>query len=239
MYHATVVTLFPKLFPGSLDGSIPQRALDKKIWTLDTVDIREFALDKHKTVDDKPFGGGPGMVIRPDVVHNALIKAQAMGGNRKIIYMSPRGKTLHQSMLHSHIKDRPHGSIILCGRYEGIDQRVIDHWTQNHGLEEVSVGDYILSGGEIPAQLYLDGVIRLLPNVLGAKESIIEESFELDLLEFFHYTRPYAWNDVLVPDVLLSGHHGNIKDWRHEKAKEITKEKRPDLWEKYLKGHLS
>jgi tRNA (guanine37-N1)-methyltransferase len=239
MYHATVVTLFPKLFPGSLNGSIPQRALDKKIWLLDTVDIRDFALDKHRTVDDKPFGGGAGMVIRPDVVHNALIKAQAMGGNRKIIYMSPRGKTLQQNMLHHHIKDYPEGSIILCGRYEGIDQRVIDHWTQNYGLEEVSVGDYILSGGEIPAQLYLDAIIRLLPNVLGAKESIIEESFELDLLEFFHYTRPYDWNDVLVPDVLLSGHHGKIKDWRHEKAKEITKEKRPDIWEKYLKGRVS
>ncbi|CAO5679161.1 MAG: tRNA (guanine-N(1)-)-methyltransferase [Holosporales bacterium] len=236
MFHATVVTLFPQMFPGALGYSIPGRALDKKIWSFDTVQIRDFALDKHQTVDDTPFGGGAGMVIRPDVVDAALLKAKSLSkGDRKILFTSPRGKPLKQDDLKKNIQKHPDGVIILCGRYEGIDQRVIDFWKENHQLEEFSVGDYILSGGEIAAQVYLDATIRLLPNALGAKESSIEESFELDLLEFFHYTRPHVWNDISVPDVLLSGHHANVEKWRHQQAKEITKALRPDLWETYLK----
>ena len=233
MYHATIVTLFPNLFPGTLSDSIPKKALEKGVWKMDTVDIREFAQDKHKTVDDKPFGGGAGMVLRPDVVHEAMQHAYSLGEKRKILYMSPRGKTLSQKMLHEHVKSHPEGSIILCGRYEGIDQRVIDYWQKEHDLEEVSVGDYILSGGELPAQLYLDAIVRLLPDALGSSESSKEESFELDLLEFFHYTRPGTWNGISVPDVLLSGHHENIQKWRHEQSKEITKKRRPDIWEDF------
>lgn len=233
MYHVTVLTLFPELFPGTLGGSIPQKALEKNIWTLDTINIRDFAKDKHNTVDDTPYGGGAGMVIRPDVVHGALEKAYQQNPDRHIIYMSPRGETLTQKKLHSNIQNYPKGSIILCGRYEGIDQRVIDYWSSNHQLEEISIGDYILSGGEIAAQVYLDALIRLLPNALGNKFSALEESFELDLLEFFHYTKPYEWNGVSVPDVLLSGHHKHIEQWRHNQSQEITKKKRPDLWKKF------
>ncbi|MBP9752691.1 MAG: tRNA (guanosine(37)-N1)-methyltransferase TrmD [Proteobacteria bacterium] len=240
MYHATVVTLFPEMFPGALGFSIPGRAQDKGIWSLDTVQIRDFAVDKHQSVDDTPFGGGQGMVIRPDVVNNALLKATSLSNaNRKILFTSPRGKPLTQEVLRKNLKEFPDGAIILCGRYEGIDQRVIDYWHQNHGLEEFSIGDYILSGGEIAAQVYLDSTIRLLPDALGAKESSMEESFELDLLEFFHYTRPHVWNGIAVPDVLLSGHHANIKKWRHQQAEEITKALRPDMWETYLKKRKS
>lgn len=236
MYHATVLTLFPEMFPGTLGASIPKRALDKNIWKLDTLQIRDFALDKQQTVDDNPFGGGAGMLMKADVVHDALLHANTLNEKkRKIIFMSPHGKTLKQKDLHSHIETNPDGVIILCGRYEGIDHRVIDYWQKNHALEEVSIGDYILSGGEVGAQVYLDATVRLLPGALGAKESAIEESFELDLLEFYHYTRPYAWKDVSVPEVLLSGHHNKIKEWRFEKAKEITRLKRPDLWEIYTK----
>ena len=212
-------------------------SLEKSIWSLDTVQIRDFSTNKHQTVDDTPFGGGAGMVIRPDVVHSALLHAHSLNPlKRKILHTHPRGKPLKQETLKKHMSESPNGVIILCGRYEGIDQRVIDYWIQNHGLEEYSIGDYILSGGEIAAQVYLDASVRLLPNALGSKESAINESFELDLLEFFHYTRPYVWNDAKVPDVLLSGHHAHIEKWRQEQAEEITKANRPDLWEVYLKN---
>lgn len=236
MFHATIATLFPEMFPGTLGGSIPGRALEKGIWSLDTVQIRDFALDKHQTVDDTPFGGGQGMVMKPDVVHDALIHAKSLSSKqRPVVYMSPRGKRLDHIILKEHLKKYENGVIILCGRYEGIDQRVIDFWDQTDLLEEISIGDYILSGGEVAAQVYLDALIRLMPDAVGTKESVIEESFELDLLEFFHYTRPYAWNGYSVPDVLMSGHHAKIKEWRQSQAEEITKLRRPDLWESYLK----
>jgi tRNA (guanine37-N1)-methyltransferase len=235
MYHATVVTLFPEMFPGILGASIPYRALQKKIWSFDTVQIRDFAIDKHLTVDDSPFGGGAGMVMRPDVVHQSLRSAQKKNhSKRKILFTSPRGKPLEQETLKEHVRDFPSGVIILCGRYEGIDQRVIDFWKQHEYLEEFSIGDYILSGGEGAAQVYLDAAIRLLPDALGAKESLEVESFEENLLECSHYTRPSIWNDISVPDILLTGHHAHIQQWRHEEAREITQKLRPDLWRKYV-----
>lgn len=235
MFHATVVTLFPEMFPGTLGASIPGRALDKKIWMLDTVQIRDFAQDKHQTVDDTPFGGGQGMLMKADVVDAALTYSKNLSVlNRPIIHMSPRGKRLDQPLIRKHLDCYQDGVIILCGRYEGIDQRVIDYWQEEQILEEVSIGDYILSGGEVAAQVYLDALVRLLPGAVHSHESVIEESFEENLLEFYHYTRPVMWKDRSVPDVLLSGHHAKINEWRLKQSEQITKERRPDLWEKYL-----
>lgn len=236
MWHASVLTLFPEMFPGGLSASIPGRALENGIWKLDTIQIRDFASGNHKAVDDTPFGGGAGMVMKPDVLHEALSHAHKQNkGKRKIIYMSPRCKPLKQNDLHKNLRTYPDGAIILCGRYEGVDQRVIDYWKENHDLEEVSIGDYILSGGELGAQVYLDATVRLLDNAVGAKESLQIESFELDLLEFSQYTRPYVWNNIEVPEVLVSGNHQKIDTFREQQSYEITKKNRPDLWEIYKK----
>ncbi|UUX48031.1 tRNA (guanosine(37)-N1)-methyltransferase TrmD [Nisaea acidiphila] len=224
-WQATVLSLFPEMFPGPLGHSIAEKARQSGLWSLKTLDIRDFASDKHRSVDDTPFGGGSGMVMRPDVVDAALASVEDVPGRR--IYLSPRGVRFDQAMARE-LADGP-GVVLLCGRYEGLDQRVIDA----RGLEEVSLGDFVLSGGEIPALALLDACIRLLPGVLGTAATLDEESFEEGLLEYPLFTQPREWNGMSVPEVLLSGHHAKIAEWRREQAEEITRERRPDLWERY------
>lgn len=220
-----VLTIFPELFPGFLGHSLTGRALKEGLWSIDAVNIRDYAFDKHGSVDDTPCGGGAGMIMRPDVLGNA-IKANHQNG--RLIYMSPRGKPLTQALVHELSSED--NMTIICGRFEGIDERVI----QFYDIEEISIGDYVLTGGEQAAQILLDAVVRLLPNVLGNSESLENESFETGLLEHPQYTRPVVWEDKNVPEVLMSGHHQNITNWRKEKALEITKIKRPDLYKNYL-----
>lgn len=229
-FHATVVTLFPEMFPGSLGGSLTGKALDDGKWHLDTVQIRDYAQDKHLTVDDTPYGGGAGMVMKPDVVDRALTAAKAKGSSkRRLIYLTPRGKPFCQAMAHDYANTD--GLILLCGRYEGVDHRVVEEWN----MEEVSIGDYVLTGGELPAQILLDATVRLLPDVLGNKKSLENESFELGILEHPQYTKPQNWKNKIVPGVLLSGDHQKIAEWRQEEAERITRERRPDLWQTFLK----
>lgn len=229
--HVTVVTLFPEMFPGGLSYSLTGKALADQKWLLDTVQIRDYAEDKHHTVDDTPYGGGAGMVMKPDVVDRALQAARGRGSNdRKMIYLTPRGKPFTQKLAREYASNES-GLILLCGRYEGVDSRVIEHWQ----MDEVSIGDYVLTGGELPAQILLDAVVRLLPTVLGNKESLENESFELGILEYPQYTKPQNWENKIVPDVLLSGDHQKIARWRQEEAERITRERRPDLWQAYLK----
>lgn len=228
VWTARVLTLFPEMFPGPLDHSIAGKALDDGVWALETVDFRDFASDKHRTVDDAPFGGGPSMVLRPDVVDAAL---QATAGTRgPVIYLSPKGRLLDQAR----VREIAQASAVtlLCGRYEGVDERVIEA----RGLEEVSLGDFVLSGGEPAAMALIDACVRLLPGVLGNVESLVEESFERGLLEYPHYTRPQDWRGRKVPETLLSGHHENIRAWRLAEAEKITRERRPDLWARYTAG---
>ena len=224
-----VLTLFPGMFPGPLGHSLAGKALADKLWSLDAIDIRSFASDKHQTVDDAPFGGGPGLVMRPDVVDRALGEVMADLGdvNLPVLYMSPRGAPLTQKRVRSLSAGR--GVIIVCGRYEGLDERVIEA----RQMEEVSLGDYILSGGELAALSLMDACVRLLPGVMGSNESPEEESFEQGLLEYPHYTRPRIWRDRDVPEVLLSGNHAKVRAWRQAKAEEITRERRPDLWDRF------
>lgn len=232
-WHGVAVTLFPGMFPGPLGDSLSGRALADGLWRLDTVDIRAHGLDRHKTVDDEPFGGGPGMVMRPDVVDAALAAAaNLVDGSAPIIYLTPRGRPLTQQRVRGLAEGT--GAVLLCGRFEGIDQRVLDAWE----VEEISLGDYVLSGGEPAALALLDAVVRLLPGVIGSAESLTEESFEQGLLEYPHYTRPAVWTDRNgaereVPEVLVSGHHGNIVAWRREQAEAATRQRRPDLWTDY------
>ena len=219
--HFNILTIFPEMFPGTLSGGIVGRALDKGIWSMDVVNIRDFAINNYGSVDDEQFGGGAGMVMRPDVLGNAIDSIKNKG---KIIFFSPRGKQLNQKLVREYIKCD--NFTLLCGRYEGIDQRVIDEYD----IEEVSVGDYILSGGELAAQIFIDSAVRLLDNVLGGgADSTTNESFEIGGLEWPLYTRPSVWRGQSVPEVLLSGHHGNIERWRTQQSDEITKERRPDL----------
>lgn len=220
-WMARVLTIFPDMFPGFLGLSLAGKALEKGLWALDVLDIRDFARDKHRAVDDTPFGGGPGMVMRADVVDAALNAARGTGPT---VYLSPRGRLLTQDLVRE-LASGP-GATLLCGRYEGVDQRVLDA----HGVAEISVGDYVLSGGEPAALVLLDAVVRVLPGVMGNAASPAEESFERGLLEHPHYTRPADWQGRAVPEVLLSGHHDNIRRWRLEQAKRITRERRPDLW---------
>ncbi|MCE2716210.1 MAG: tRNA (guanosine(37)-N1)-methyltransferase TrmD [Pseudomonadota bacterium] len=231
MWQATVFTLFPETFPGPLGHSIAGKAQQQNLWKLNTINIRDFALDKHKTVDDTSYGGGTGMVMRPDVIHSAL--TNHVKPNTKLIYASPKGRPLTQNMARSWLANYPDGINILCGRYEGVDQRVLDHWTNTHDLEDISIGDYILSGGELAALVMIDTCVRLLPEILEKPEATTIESFELDLLEYPQYTKPQIWNNTVVPDVLLSGDHKSIAAWRLREAEIITKSRRPDLWEKY------
>ncbi len=223
-----LLTLFPELFPGPLGHSITGRALTNGLWSVDAINIRDFATDKHKTVDDVPFGGGAGMVMKPDVIERALLSFPAQG--RKI-YMSPRGTPLTQNLVKELSKEET--LTILCGRYEGVDQRVLDAYD----FEEISIGDYVLTGGEMAAHILMDATVRLLPGVLGNETTPDEESFSNGLLEYPHYTRPAQWVDAFgaersVPDILTSGHHGKVAEWRHQQSLDLTKARRPDLLDK-------
>ena len=221
-WSATVLTLFPEMFPGPLGHSLAGRALETDIWRLEAVDIRAFARDKHATVDGTPFGGGAGMVMRADVVSETIHAAWDRRG--PLIHLSPRGRPLTQRRAAALAAGA--GPTLLCGRYEGIDQRLLDAWAP----EEVSLGDFVLSGGEPAAIALLDACVRLLPGVAGKAESVREESFQGGLLEYPHYTRPAVWSGRAAPEVLLSGHHCNIRAWRQERAEDITRTRRPDLW---------
>jgi tRNA (guanine37-N1)-methyltransferase len=230
-WQATVLTLFPEMFPGPLGLSLAGRALREGRWALDALDIRGFATDRHRSVDDTPFGGGAGMVMRPDVIDAACAAAIAAGpADRPLIVLTPRGRLLDQALVRD-LSSGP-GAILLCGRYEGIDQRVIEA----RGMVEVSIGDYVLSGGEPAALVLLDACIRLLPGVMGAGEaSAAEESHgAAGLLEYPHYTRPAEWQGRAVPPVLLSGHHAEVARWRRAESERITRERRPDLWARHV-----
>lgn len=232
-WDARILTLYPAMFPGPLGQSLAGRALNEGVWSLRVVDIRDFARDKHRSVDDTPFGGGPGMVMRPDVLAAAIDATVAATGEaaaeQPLIYFSPRGRRLDQALVHS-VKDAG-GATLVCGRFEGVDERLL----QARPVTEVSLGDFVLSGGEIAAYALLDAVVRLLPGVMGAEESGTEESFADGLLEYPQYTRPQEWEGRSVPEVLLSGHHERIAAWRRDQAERITAERRPDLWEDYAK----
>ena len=222
-WHAGVLTLFPEMFPGPLGLSLAGRALQRGLWRLDAVNIRDFTDDRHQTVDDTPFGGGAGMVMRPDIVARALDTTAPEGDSRPRLFLTPRGRPLSQARVQA-LAEGP-GVVLLCGRYEGVDQRVVEA----RGLEEVSLGDFVLSGGEIAALALLDACVRLLPQVVGAPASLAEESFSDGLLEYPQYTRPQVWEGRPVPDVLLTGHHGRIKAWRQAESLAVTKARRPDL----------
>jgi len=223
-WSATILTLFPEMFPGPLDVSLAGRALREGRWHCDARDIRGYATDKHRTVDDTPFGGGAGMVMRPDVADAAIGDVMPDGDTRPLVYLTPRGRLLDQAMVRDFAAGP--GLVLLCGRYEGVDQRVIEA----RGMREVSLGDYVLSGGEIAALALLDACVRLLPGVMGAAESAIEESHSAGLLEYPHYTRPAEWQGRSVPPVLLSGHHAEVARWRRTQSEAATRERRPDLW---------
>jgi tRNA (guanine37-N1)-methyltransferase len=225
-WRAVVLTIFPEMFPGPLGQSLAGKALEAGVWALETVDIRRFARDKHASVDDTPFGGGPGMVMRPDVIDAAL--EAALDPGERAIYLSPRGRVLDQALCRD-LAGRARVTL-LCGRYEGVDQRVLEA----RDVEEVSLGDFVLSGGEPAAIALIDAVVRLLPGVMGQPAGLEEESFEAGLLEYPHYTRPAVWRGRAVPEVLLSGHHEKIRAWRRQQAEDITRARRPDLWARYL-----
>ncbi|NTI17273.1 tRNA (guanosine(37)-N1)-methyltransferase TrmD [Agrobacterium rhizogenes] len=224
-FRATILTLYPEMFPGHLGASLAGKAMERGQWALDTVQIRDFATDKHRTVDDTPAGGGAGMVLKPDVLARAIDYASE-NDNRPRLLMSPRGKPLTQKRVRELASGD--GVIIVCGRFEGVDQRVID----GRDLEEVSIGDYILSGGEPAALILLDAIVRILPGVMGNDLSGLHESFEGGLLEHPHYTRPQVWEEREIPAVLTSGNHGAIAKWQKQEAEKLTKERRPDLLEK-------
>ena len=226
-WKAKVLTLFPEMFPGTLGLSLAGQGLKDGAWTLEAVDIRDFAYDKHRSVDDAPFGGGPGMVMRPDVVSDAIEAAAKTDPALALIYLTPRGRPLDQDRVRQ-LAEGP-GVTLLCGRFEGLDERVLDA----HAMEEISIGDFVLSGGEAAAIAVIDACVRLLPGVVGASESLAEESFEDGLLEYPQYTRPREWKGRAVPQVLVSGHHEKVRDWRQRQAEAITRERRPDLWARY------
>ena len=228
MWTARVFTLYPELFPGPLGVGLYKKAMDKKIWSLEVVNIRDYATDKHKTVDDTPFGGGTGMLMRADVIANSLDK-NISNKDEPIIYLSPKGKKFDQ-IFAKKILDK--NINIICGHFEGVDQRLLE--TRN--IEEVSIGDFVLSGGEIGAFVVIDTIVRLIPGVLGNANSLAEETFERYLLEYPQYTKPQKWDKKDVPDVLLTGDHVKIKDWRLSQSKDITRRRRADLWEKYKKN---
>jgi tRNA (guanine37-N1)-methyltransferase len=225
VWRATVVTLFPELFPGPLAASLAGEALKQGLWALDTVPLRDFGVGRHRQVDDTPAGGGAGMVLRADVVAAAIDAARSsVAGDVPGIALTPRGEPFTQELARA-LAAGP-GVLLLAGRFEGIDERVIEA----RGLREVSVGDYVLAGGELPAMVLIDAVVRLLPGVVGKVASLTEESFEQDLLEYPHYTRPRTWEGRTIPDVLLSGDHRRIADWRRTEAERLTRIRRPDLW---------
>jgi tRNA (guanine37-N1)-methyltransferase len=226
MWRASVLTIFPEMFPGPLGLSLAGKALASGAWSLDVVDIRSFAADKHRTVDDTPAGGGPGMVMKADVLGRAIDATTT--DTRPRLLMSPRGAPLTQARIEALTGHA--GVVLVCGRFEGVDERVI----AARGLEEVSVGDYVLSGGEIATMALIDACVRLLPGVMGAAASGAEESFTNGLLEYPHYTRPQLWEDRPIPQILTSGDHAKIAAWRRAEAERLTKERRPDLWAAFL-----
>ena len=228
MWSAKIFTLYPEFFPGILDIGLYKRARENKIWSLDVINIRDSALDKHGSVDDTPFGGGSGMVMRADVIDSCLDK-NIKNSKNELIYLSPRGELLTQKIAKQ--LSQKNGVDLICGHFEGIDQRVIEE----RKIREISIGDFILSGGETAAFVFLDSILRLLPGVLGNSSSLNEESFENNLLEYPQYTKPQIWEKKSVPEVLLSGDHSKIKDWRLSQSEAITRRQRQDLWEKYHK----
>jgi len=230
-WRATVLTIFPEMFPGPLGLSLAGKALAEDKWGLEIIDIRSFATDKHRSVDDTPAGGGAGMVMRADIAAASIDAARAdTSPGTPTLYLSPRGRPLTQDR----VRELAHGpgAILLCGRFEGIDERVLEA----RNVEEISVGDYVLSGGELAAQVLIDACVRLLPGVAGNEISLAEESFASGLLEYPHYTRPREWEGRTIPELLLSGDHQAIAKWRREKAEKLTKKRRPDLWERHLKS---
>jgi len=228
MWQARVFTLYPEIFPGALSEGLYGKALKEKIWDLKVVNIRDSAEDKHKTVDDTPFGGGSGMLLKPDVLARSIDKN--VNTNERIFYLSPRGKKFDQEIAKQISKEK--GINLICGHFEGVDERVLT--TRN--IEEISIGDYILSGGETAAFVVIDSILRLLPGVIGNDMSKNEESFENGLLEYPQFTKPQIWEEKTVPEVLLSGDHAKIKDWRLSQSEAITRDRRPDLWQKYKKN---
>jgi tRNA (guanine37-N1)-methyltransferase len=226
MFSADIITLFPDLFPGPLGASVLGRGMGDGLWTLRATNLRDFATDRHRTVDDTPSGGGAGMVLKPDILAKAIDTIAPESDPRPRILMSPRGKPLTQALAHE-LATGP-GAVIVCGRFEGIDQRIID----SRNLQEISIGDYVLAGGEVAAMVLLEAIVRLIPGVLGALDSRDEESFENGLLEYPHYTRPQTFEGVDIPAVLTSGDHGKIAKWRHEQSLALTRSRRPDLLDK-------
>ncbi len=227
MFLSRIFTLYPEFYPGFLNKGLYGKALSKNIWDLEIVNIRDFANDKHKTVDDTPYGGGFGMLMRPDVLANSLDKK--IKSTEKIIYLSPKGKLFNQNMAKKLSKEKTIN--LICGHFEGVDQRLIE----SRGIEEISIGDFILSGGEAASFIVLDSILRLIPGIIGNNKSISDESFENNLLEYPQYTKPQIWEKKVIPEVLLSGDHAKIKDWRLSQSEAITRDRRPDLWQKYKK----
>lgn len=227
VWTAQVLTLFPEMFPGPLGVSLAGKALDKGLWAMNVVQIRDYATDKHRNVDDTPSGGGPGMVMRADVLAAAI--DDVTNEDWPLVYLSPRGKRMDQEMIREFGAKK--GITLLCGRFEGVDERVLE----GRDIIEISLGDFVLSGGELAAMALVDAVVRTLPGVVGDADTLTEESFETGLLEYPHYTRPKVWEGREIPEVLQSGHHGKIKEWRQEQSEKLTKERRPDLWENYNK----
>ena len=228
MLQTQIFTLYPEIFPGPLDKGLYGKAMAKKLWSLNVINIRDSATDKHKTVDDAPYGGGSGMLLKPDVLAKSIDKNLNEG--ERIFYLSPKGKRFDQNLALNLSKEKSFS--LICGHFEGVDERVLT--TRN--IEEISIGDYVLSGGETAAFVILDSVLRLLPGVLGNEKSVSEETFENGLLEYPQYTKPQIWEQKSVPDVLLSGDHAKIKDWRLSQSEAITRDRRPDLWQKYKKS---
>lgn len=231
VWHAQVLTLFPEMFPGPLGAALAGKALENGLWRLDALNIRTFASGRHKTVDDTPYGGGAGMVLRPDVVAAALRgAADRFGRASRRLYLSPRGRVLDQKLVEELVAAP--SILLLCGRYEGVDQRVLDA----EEMEEVSIGDFVLAGGEVAAMTLIEACTRLIPGVMGNDLTVDEESFTNGLLEYPHYTRPPVWEDRAVPDILVSGHHQRVKDWRQSQSERLTQERRPDLWQSWLQA---
>ena len=228
MFQAQVFTLYPEVFPGPLSKGLYGKALSNKLWDLSVINIRDAATDKHKTVDDTPYGGGTGMLLKADVLANSLDQKVKKG--ERVFYLSPKGKKFDQKLAQDLSKEK--SISLICGHFEGVDERVLA--TRN--IEEISIGDYVLSGGETAALVVLDSILRLLPGVLGNDKSSLDETFENGLLEYPQYTKPQIWEEKSVPDVLLSGDHSKIKDWRLSQSEAITRVRRPDLWEKYKKN---
>ena len=227
MFQAKVFTLYPEVFPGPLSKGLYGKALSNKLWELKIINIRDAATDKHKTVDDSPYGGGTGMLLKADILANSI--DQNIKKGERIFYLSPKGKKFDQKLAQELSRDK--SVSLICGHFEGVDERVLT--TRN--IEEISIGDYVLSGGETAALVVLDSILRLLPGVLGNEKSSMDETFENGLLEYPQYTKPQIWEEKSVPEVLLSGDHGKIKDWRLSQSEAITRVRRPDLWEKYKK----